>query len=160
MAYRRLANEKVIKKVIRRCLSTDLDLVKNRHHSPIKTVSGCVNYTYDTLFKDFDGSDIAFYELLEKTSWWNRWFYNLTRKNIYGFVAINHKQNCIRSFFINKNKRQNGYHNLFWKDVRCLVDKGFFIVVWSDNDRAERFFINEGGTVHYRNEGVLIYYFY
>lgn len=134
-----------IKDVMSDVFSSDKDLYKHRYHGEDKTLSGMVDYAYGNLY----GGDVLI----------NVDTYIYGNGSVQGFFSINEKECILRSFGIKKEYRGGGYNTLFWKSLRNVLKGDFKAVVWRDNSRAERFFINEGGILSAENSDYLCYKF-
>ena len=140
-----ISDDDEIKTVIAKCLATDMDLVKVRHHSPIKTIIGCTEFTFNALYEGDILTDVDFYLIKDK--------------GVVGFFAVNYNEKILRSFHVNKAFRNDGKCDVFWEGVRSVLGDFFYGVIWEDNKRAIRFFENEDGLLVNKIDNTLCYEF-
>lgn len=128
---------------VRRAFEGDDKLLNEYHISP-GTLDHCVNDTMKFINEnaDFYGSDIKFYSI------------TLYGASIGFTIAINNENipNELYSFGINIDQRTEEVRQKWLQEVEKLLQKPYYIVLWSKNTRAINFFERNGFVVERKNK--------
>jgi len=138
---------------IKSCISTDPYLYEVTHHSPVKGIEGCTEFTLNVLLEnEASFGSLSLYEIQDDSLL-------IEGCKRIGFIGYFKNYNILSTFMINKDSRTQHVFDFFFAENLKQLGAQYDAYLWKDNHRARLFFERHKGQLEFEDEEIVKYTF-